>query len=92
MPIYPHLFHSRHFDLGILKAVRDKVDWLVGGDGVGLSGGDRGIERLVLGLVAEAVLQLAEGGEEAGAVGLQFTALPANAELHREPVALEVVE
>ena len=46
----------------------------------------------MLGLVAQAVLQLAEGGEEAGAVGLQFAALTANTKLNGEPVALKAKE
>ena len=40
-------------------------------------------------LVAEAVLQLPEGGQQPGAVSLELALLAAQAELHREPVALE---
>lgn len=81
-------FNSRHLSLGVLEAVRDEVDGLVFGDGVGLACGDWRVERPVLGLVAQAVLQLPEGGQEASTVSLQLSALTANAKLHREPVAL----
>jgi hypothetical protein len=36
----------------------------------------------------KAPLQLPEGGEKSGSVGLQLPALPAEPKLHREPVAL----
>ena len=37
----------------------------------------------------ETVFQLAEGGEESSAVGLEVAALLADPKLHREPVALK---
>ena len=87
--IQEYNLYSHELELRVLEALGDVVDGLELRDGVLGDAGDRGVERPVLGLVAEAVLQLAEGGEEAGAVGLKLAVLAAEAELHGEPVALK---
>ena len=77
-----------HLILGVFEAVRHIVDGLVLGDGVLLDAGLLRKELSDLGFVGEAVLELPERGEQAGAVRLQVAVLAAQAKLHREPVAL----
>ena len=77
-----------HFIFGIVEAFGYEVDGLVLGDGVLLEGGAGRVERADLGLIPQAILELAEGGQETGAVGAQLPALPAQSVLHREPVTL----
>ena len=80
--------YSHDFVLRVLEALGDVVDGLEHGDGVLGHAGLLGVEGPRLGLVGEAVLQLAEGGEQAGPVGLDLARLAAEAELDREPVDL----
>ena len=79
----PELVH------GVLEALRDVVDLLVGLVVVRLHGGRGRVELAQLGLVGERVEQLAVGGEQAGPVGADFAVLPAEAELDGEPVELD---
>ena len=70
----------------------DEVDWLIRLIVVRLDGGDVGVEGLVLAFGGvEGVLQLAEGGQKAGAVSAHgavfFSAKP---ELDREPIHLKM--
>lgn len=58
------VFSSHHLCLRVLEALGDEVDGLVLGDGVLLGRGHGRVERLHLGLVAQAVLELAEGAEK----------------------------
>ena len=77
-----------HLVLGVLEAVCDVVDGLVLGDGVLLEAGLLRQKLPDVGLVREAVLELAERRQQTGTVRLQVALLAAQAELHREPVAL----
>ena len=79
----PELVH------GVLEALCDVVDLLVGLVVVRLHGCRGRVELAQLGLVGERVEQLAVGGEQAGAVGAHLAVLPAEAELDGEPVELD---
>ena len=78
---------SHHFLLGVLEALGDVVEGLVLGDGVLGHPGLLGLEVPELGFPGQAPLQLSEGGQEPGPVGLELPVLPSDAELDGEPVA-----
>mmetsp|Transcript_41835 Transcript_41835/g.102958 ORF Transcript_41835/g.102958 Transcript_41835/m.102958 type:complete len:212 (-) Transcript_41835:949-1584(-) len=76
-----------HLARGVGERLGDEVRRLVLGDRILGGGGDVRVERQHLGLVAHAVLELAERRQEAGAVRLERAALAAHAKLDGEPVA-----
>lgn len=82
------MFQLPEFIFGIFETFSYIIDRLVFLVLVGLHGGGRGLKGSELRLVAERVQQLADGGQESGAVRLQLLVLLAQAELHGEPVYL----
>ena len=82
------LLYLHQFLLRVLETFRNVVDWLELRDGVLGHPGYRRVERPNLGFVAEAVLQLAVGGQKAGSVSLKLAVLATKAKLDGEPIAL----
>ena len=79
--------YSHHFLLGVLETLRDVVERLVLGDGIVLHSSFLRLEAAELWFAGETPLQLPEGREQAGTVGLQLPLLSGDAKLNGEPVA-----
>ena len=78
---------SHHLLLGVLEALRDVIEGLVLCDGVLRHPSLLRLEVPELRLPGQTPLQLPEGGQEPGPVGLKLPVLPRDAELDGEPVA-----
>lgn len=81
--------YSHGLLLGALETVGHIVKRLELGDGILGDASYLRLEVLELWLVRQTVLQLAVGGEQAGAKGLQLSLLPTQAVLHGEPEDLK---
>lgn len=73
-----------------VEAVGHVVDRLVLGDGVLLFTGLLRLKVTQLGFVRQTVLELSKRGQQSRAVSFEFAILTAQAELDREPEALEI--